>query len=99
MATDPNAQLQTMIDNMPEKTGKSLEEWFTVLAGSGESMHGNMLKLLKGEYGVTQGEPTTDRLEDGKVLSGMCSHRVRLSSVDDVDEQVIEWLRAAYQRA
>ncbi|WP_149304504.1 DUF4287 domain-containing protein [Pareuzebyella sediminis] len=26
-----NSQLQTMIDNMPEKTGKSLAEWKALL--------------------------------------------------------------------
>lgn len=185
MATNPDAQLQTMIDNMPEKTGKSLEEWFAVLGASGETKHGNMMKLLKGEFGVThgfantisalyrkqsagdtppdlvadqyakkaalrpiydkliaavqefgddveiapkkttvslrrskqfglikpstktridlgiqlKGDPTTERLEDGKIFGGMCSHRVRLSSLDDVDDDVIGWLHAAYQRA
>jgi hypothetical protein len=28
---DANAQLQTMIDNLPEKTGKSLSDWFKVI--------------------------------------------------------------------
>ena len=27
--------LQTMIDNMPEKTGKSLDEWITILKENG----------------------------------------------------------------
>ena len=183
MAT-PEEQLQTMIDNMPEKTGKSLEEWFGVLATSGEAKHGGMMKLLKGEFGVShgfantisalfrqqsaetppdlvtaqyakkqdlrpiydvlvatvktfgddveispkktyvslrrnkqfgiikpstktridlgvqlKGDPTTERLEDGKVFNGMCSHRVRVSSVDDVDDEVIGWLQQAYERA
>jgi hypothetical protein len=29
----------------------------------------------------------------------MVSHRVKLAKVDDVDAQVIAWLRAAYERA
>lgn len=52
-ANDP--QVQTMIDNMPEKTGKSLQEWFTLLKKSGLGKHGEMMKLIKGEYGVTHG--------------------------------------------
>jgi len=52
-SNDP--QGQTMIDNVPEKTGKSLEEWFAVLKQSGLEKHGEMLKLMKGEYGVTHG--------------------------------------------
>jgi hypothetical protein len=44
-----------MIDNMPAKTGKSLDEWFTIIAASGLVKHGEIMKLLKGEYGVTHG--------------------------------------------
>ncbi|MBI3160363.1 MAG: DUF4287 domain-containing protein [Chloroflexi bacterium] len=44
-----------MIANLPEKTGKSLEEWFKVLAASQLEKHGEMMKLLKGEHGVTHG--------------------------------------------
>ena len=36
----------------------------------------------------------TDRLLAG---NAMCSHKVNLS--EDVDEQVVAWLRAAYERA
>ena len=41
-------QLQTMIDNMPEKTGKSLGVWFEVIAEKGAEKHGDIMKLLKG---------------------------------------------------
>ncbi len=181
-------QLQTMISNMPDKTGKSLEAWFEVLGRSGLQKHGEMMKLLKGEYGVTHGfantiallyrqladggppaeadlvaaqfagpkaalrpiyddvlaaaqsfgpdveiapkktsvslrrskqfaivqastrdrvdlglilkgvEPT-DRLEGGTVFGGMCTHRVRLGSRDELDEAVRGWLRQAYDAA
>jgi predicted transport protein len=52
-------QLQTMIDNMPAKTGRALEEWFPVLAAAGLDKHGEMVKLLKGEHGVTHGFANT----------------------------------------
>ena len=48
MPNSIDPQLQTMIDNMPEKTGKSLEEWFDILAAAGLEKHGAMMKLLKG---------------------------------------------------
>lgn len=54
MAT-PEEMLQTMISNMPEKTGKSLDEWRALLKGTDLHKHGEVLKLLKGDYGVTHG--------------------------------------------
>ncbi|OEK07009.1 DUF4287 domain-containing protein [Roseivirga misakiensis] len=58
MAT-PEEMLQTMINNMPEKTGKSLNDWHAVLKSSGLAKHGEFMKLLKGEHGVTHGFANT----------------------------------------
>lgn len=55
MAKSPEELAQTMIDNLPEKTGKSLAEWQGVVKASGAVKHGEMMKLLKGEHGVTHG--------------------------------------------
>lgn len=52
-------QVLSMIDNMPEKTGKSLDEWFEILSDSGLEKHGQMMKLLKGEFGVSHGYANT----------------------------------------
>lgn len=181
---DATSQTQTMIDNLPERTGRSLEEWYAVLDSAGTTAHGQSLALLKSEHGVShgyanlivtmhrarnqapatdaelidaqytgakaalrpvcdrlvavartlgegvevapkktgvslrrskqfalvevpsasrvqlgfnlRGEPPTDRL---RVASGMCTHRVDLTSVDDIDDEVIGWLRRAYERA
>ena len=43
-----------------------------------------------------KGDPVTDRLRAG---NSMCSHRVDLTNVRDVDEELIAWLRSAYGRA
>ncbi|WP_421753268.1 DUF4287 domain-containing protein [Croceimicrobium sp.] len=51
--------LQTMIANMPEKTGKSLAEWKKILAQTEMSKHGEMLKFLKTEHGVSHGFANT----------------------------------------
>ena len=188
MPQEDDPQIQTMISNMPAKTGRSLDEWFKLLADSGLVKHGQMMRLLKGEYGVTHGfanmiallyrqhaeggEPTqedlvvaqydgaksamrpvyeqvlkviqalgddveiapkktyvslrrskqfaiiqvstknridlglnlkgaedTQRLEGGNVFGGMCTHRIRLSEPDEVDDEVAAWLRAAYEQA
>lgn len=188
MSSDPNPQLQTMINNMPEKTGKSLDEWFKVIAAAGPEKHGEIMSLLKGEHKVTHGfantiailyrqqaaggapaeadlvgaqyaggkaglkpiyhavleivngfgqdveiapkktyvslrrkkqfaivqpstktrvdlglnlqdvEPT-DRLQGGGAFSGMCSHKVAISSPDEIDDEVIGWLHRAYEQA
>lgn len=59
MSETIDAQLQTMIDNMPEKTGKPLAEWYQILGAAKVAKHGDILKLLKGEYGVTHGYANT----------------------------------------
>jgi len=43
-----------------------------------------------------KGEPTTDRLLAG---NAMCSHRVSLASVDEIDGELLGWLAEAYKRA
>ena len=51
--------LQTMIDNMPEKTGKSLEEWKVILNKKAFAKHSEGVKFLKTEFGVTHGFANT----------------------------------------
>lgn len=51
--------LQTMINNMPEKTGKSLEEWTKILKEKSFSKHSEAVKFLKTEHGVTHGFANT----------------------------------------
>ncbi len=51
--------LQTMISNMPEKTGKSLEEWKKILKAKAFAKHGEAVKFLKQEHGVTHGFANT----------------------------------------
>lgn len=188
MTPTVDPQAQAMMDNMPEKTGKSLDEWFDLIAALKLEKHGEMMKLLKGEHGVSHGYANTiallyrqaaeggpkedqdlvaaqfsgpkadlkpiyqailsavnqlgsdvevapkktyvslrrskqfaivqastkdridlglnlkevspaERLEGGNVFSGMCTHRVRLTSTSDIDDQVIAWLRQAYDQA
>ena len=175
--------LQTMINNMPEKTGKSLDEWKSLLANKAFAKHGQAVKFLKEEHGVTHGfantivtlskdqkdspddlvtsqykgkeslfpiykkliavvdqlgsdvlrtpkktsvscirkkqfalikpatktridlglkikdKPTTDRLESSGPFGTMCTNRVKLSGVSEVDTQLIAWLTEAYDKA
>jgi len=175
--------LQTMISNMPEKTGKSLEEWKVILKSKNFEKHGEAVKFLKTEHNVTHGfantivslsikdqhsvddlltnqykdkeelkpiyekliseiykfgsditrtpkkgsvsvirkrqfalikpatktridlglkikeKPTTERLENSGPFGTMCTHRVKLSSIGDVDQELVGWLKEAYEKS
>ncbi len=175
--------LQTMINNMPEKTGKSLEEWIKILKTKNFARHGEAVKFLKTEHGVThgfantivtlskqnndaaedlvanqyegkeslkpiydklvaeiskfgsditktpkkasvslirkhqfalikpatktridlglklKGKPTKGRLGDSGPFGTMCTHRVQLTSVDDVNGEVLAWIKEAYDKS
>ncbi|HSG48584.1 MAG TPA: DUF4287 domain-containing protein [Longimicrobiales bacterium] len=185
MAT-PEEIAATMMANLPEKTGRTLPEWVKLLRASGLEKHGEMVKLLKSDHGVTHGyanliahealkagEPDTGenlmeaqyagpkadltnirdailtlvatfgedvevapkksyvslrrgkqfaliqpstrtrvdvginlpgrkpggRLEASGSFNAMVSHRVRVTDVTQVDEELAGWLREAYQGA
>lgn len=51
--------LQTMIDNMPAKTGKALAEWKEILKEKAFEKHSVAVKFLKEEFGVTHGFANT----------------------------------------
>jgi predicted transport protein len=51
--------LQTMIDNMPEKTGKSLNEWKSILKTKTFAKHSEAVNYLKKEHNVTHGFANT----------------------------------------
>ncbi|MFT5570999.1 MAG: putative transport protein, partial [Cyclobacteriaceae bacterium] len=46
-----------------------------------------------------KGYDSTGKLEPSGSFSSMVSHRVRLSEVSDIDQQVIDWLKQAYEQA
>jgi hypothetical protein len=175
--------LQTMIDNMPEKTGKSLEQWKAILAKKSFSKHSESVNFLKTEHGVTHGfantivllskaerdgsedlvsnqykgkenllpiykdlisvikafgkdvkvepkkgsvsiirkkqfalikpatktridlglklkdKPLTKRLENSGPFGTMCTHRVKISELQDINKELKEWLKEAYTKA
>ena len=175
--------LQTMINNMPEKTGKKLEEWLQILHDKSFEKHSMAVKYLKDEYGVTHGfantivtlskennvtaddlvlaqyngkeslkpiyelliatiknfgndvvitpkkgsvslirkkqfaliKPATKtridlglklkdvevqgRLENSGPFGTMCTHRIQLQNISDVDADIIKWLSMAYEKS
>ncbi len=175
--------LKTMIDNMPEKTGKSLDQWKKVLKAQAFEKHSEGVKFLKTEFGVTHGfantivalskeedhssedlveaqyqgkealipiydelinfvqslgsdvtitpkkgsvsvirkrqfvlikpatktridvgfklkdKPTTDRLGNSGPFGTMCTHRVQISNINEVDAELKEWIVEAYEES
>ncbi|WP_299103353.1 DUF4287 domain-containing protein [uncultured Winogradskyella sp.] len=175
--------LQTMINNMPEKTGKSLDQWTSILKEKAFVKHSEGVNFLKKEHGVTHGfantivtlskeennseddlvtnqyegkellfpiyeklhnkieafgkdvtitpkktsvsfirkrqfvlikpatkkridlglklpeKPTTDRLGNSGPFGTMCTHRVQITSVNDLDDELIAWMKEAYEKA
>ncbi len=172
--------LQTMINNMPEKTGKALDDWKKILRTENFAKHSEAVKFLKEQHGVTHGfantivalskenpsadlvenqykgketlvplyekiltivttfgtdvsispkkgsvslrrkhqfaliKPATkkridlglklkdvaitDRLENSGPFGTMCTHRVRLHEISEIDEELISWLKTAYEK-
>lgn len=59
MPSTPEEQIQSMINNLPEKTGKSLEQWYKLIKSKGLESHGEIMKLIKDEHGVSYGFANT----------------------------------------
>jgi hypothetical protein len=55
MANSADEQLATMLANIPEKTGRSLSDWLTLIAQSDWKKHGQIVNFLKTDHGVTHG--------------------------------------------
>ena len=55
MSPSPEAMAESMIANMAEKTGKPLEKWLAIVKKSGLEKHGQIVKLLKADHGMTHG--------------------------------------------
>jgi hypothetical protein len=45
----------SMVANMKEKTGKTLEQWLAIAKKTGAEKHGQIVKALKADHGLTHG--------------------------------------------
>ncbi len=86
-----NEQTTTMIANMPEKASVSLRrtKQFALVTPATKTRIDPGINI--------KGKDPDGRLEASK--SAMCTHTVKISSVEDVDAEVIAWLRDAYAAA
>lgn len=55
MADKVDEATQSMIRNLAEKTGKTLDEWTAIAAKSGFAKHGEIVKYLKAEHALGHG--------------------------------------------
>ncbi len=73
MATNPDKMVRTMIDNLPEKTGKSLPQWLKIVKAAKLDKHGQIVAMLKKDHGVGHGFANLiaqQHLSGGKADSG-----------------------------
>lgn len=182
----PEEMAQSMFNNVLDKTGKAMPQWLEIIGQSKLEKHGQIVKMLKTDHGVTHGfanlitseylkqgkteasdddlvtnqyggakaelkviydtllekladldglelapkkayvslrhnkqfgivqpstktrvdvglnlkgiEPT-DRLEAAGSFNAMVSHRVRVTDVSQVDDELVGWLKAAYDKS
>jgi hypothetical protein len=55
MAKSPEEMEAAMVQNLREKTGKTLKEWLTLVREGEPAKHGAIVKRLKEEHGLTHG--------------------------------------------
>jgi predicted transport protein len=56
MSTDAiKKAVENQVKNLEEKTGKSIDEWITIVNTSGLEKHGELVSMLKEKYGIGHG--------------------------------------------
>ena len=48
---------------------------------------------------ILKGQESKGKLEAVNAANAMCSHKINVSDIKDVDKEVINWLKAAYEKA
>ena len=55
MAKSPDEMAASMVANLKEKTGKTLDQWLKLVGKAKLAKHGEIVKWLKSEHGITHG--------------------------------------------
>ena len=55
MTKSPEEMRRNMIEQLQEKTGKSFPEWLKLIRAEKFIKHGEIMKFLKGQHGLTHG--------------------------------------------
>ena len=77
------AGLQSHIRNIEAKHGRTMDEWAALLAARGLSRHGQMMPILKNEFGLSHGNANRVALE---VLERMDGKATPAAAGDPADE-------------
>lgn len=48
---------------------------------------------------ILKGQTAKGRLEEIKTANSMCSHKINITDIKDIDKEVIDWLKKAYENA
>jgi predicted transport protein len=48
---------------------------------------------------ILKGQEPAGKLESIKASNAMCSHKINVTSIEDIDQEVVDWIRMAYQHA
>lgn len=62
--------LQTMIDNLEKNTGKTLQQWIDFVETQNFAKHGEIIKFLKEQHGLTHGFANLIALKTKKTDAG-----------------------------
>lgn len=73
MAKSPADAEASMIANLKENTGKSIDEWVRIATRGGVKKHGEIVAALKSEHGLTHG------------YANLVAHRALKSAASDAD--------------
>jgi len=65
----------TMIENLQKNTGKSLEQWIAIVQKENFAKHGEVLKFLKEQHGLTHG------------FANLIAHKSRGSDAESAENQ------------
>jgi predicted transport protein len=98
--------LETMIANMPEKTGKSLNAWIVILKEKTFTKHSEAVNFLKKEHGVTHGFANTivhlskeDKTQTVDLITSQYEKKEALKPIYDALKSYIETLGNAIEFA
>lgn len=79
--SSPEEMALTMINNLKEKTGKTIDQWVKVIKKESFAKHGEIVKFLKSEHEVTHGFAN---LIAQVALKGKQVYQVTQSSADEL---------------